>query len=119
MAFPDQGSVCERMASRKLGGTCDLAWGNSTADGQWGGGMQVPFEFTVSQAGSQSAELRISAGTCDGTSDLDDFEVDRIRVCFIRGRACRCLGPSDHRHVAAARAAHGWRTHCTFEQGLT
>jgi hypothetical protein len=60
-----------------------LPGGNSTADGYWGGGMQVPFEFTVSQVGSQSAELRISAGTCGGTSDLDDFEVNRIRVYFI------------------------------------
>ena len=96
-----------------------LPGGNSTADGYWGGGMQVPFEFTVSQVGSQRAELRISAGgVSSGTSHLhQDFEVNRIRVHFeLRARPAHA---SAHRHVAAARAAHGWRTHRTFEQGLT
>jgi hypothetical protein len=59
-----------------------LPGGNSPADGYWAGGKQVPFEFTVSQIGSQRAELRISSGTCSGTSDLDDFEINRIRVYF-------------------------------------
>jgi len=64
------------------GGEVTLPGGDSPADGYWGGGKQVPFEFTVSQVGSQRAELRISAGACSGTSDLDDFEINRIRVYF-------------------------------------
>jgi hypothetical protein len=32
--------------------------------------------------GSQRAELRVIAGTCNGTTDLDDFEINRLRVYF-------------------------------------
>lgn len=63
-------------------GEVNLPGGNSPADGYWAGGKQVPFEFRVSQVGSQRAELRITSGSCSGTSDLDDFEINRIRVYF-------------------------------------
>jgi hypothetical protein len=63
-------------------GEINLPGGNSPANGFWGGGKQVPFEFTVAQVGSQRAELRITAGACAGTTDLDDFEVNRLRVYF-------------------------------------
>jgi len=63
-------------------GDVTLPGGNSPADGYWGGGKQVPFEFAVAQVGSQRAELRITSGSCNGTTDLDDFEVNRIRVYF-------------------------------------
>jgi hypothetical protein len=63
-------------------GEVSLPGGNSPSDGFWGGGTQVPFDFTVAQVGTQSAQLRITAGSCSGTSDLDDFEINRIRVYF-------------------------------------
>jgi hypothetical protein len=63
-------------------GDVSLPGGNSPADGYWGGGKQVPFDFNVSQVGTQSAQLRITSGSCNGTSDLDDFEINRIRVYF-------------------------------------
>ncbi|MGL6110143.1 MAG: hypothetical protein ACRC2B_08600 [Rubrivivax sp.] len=63
-------------------GTVTVAGGNSPADGYWGGGKQVPFDFVVAQVGALRAELRVSAGACSGTSDLDDFEINRIRVYF-------------------------------------
>ncbi len=63
-------------------GEVNLAGGNSPADGFWGGGKQVPFVFTVAQVGTQRAELRITSGTCAGSTDLDDFEINRIRVYF-------------------------------------
>jgi hypothetical protein len=63
-------------------GEINLPGGNSPANGFWGGGKQVPFEFTVAQVGLQRAELRITAGACAGTTDLDDFEINRIRVYF-------------------------------------
>lgn len=63
-------------------GEVNLPGGNSPADGYWAGGKQVPFDFDVARVGSQRAELRISAGPCNGTSDIDDFEVNRIRVYF-------------------------------------
>jgi hypothetical protein len=63
-------------------GEVNLPGGNSPADGYWGGGKQVPFEFTVARVGTQRAELRISSGTCAGTTDLDDFEINRLRVYF-------------------------------------
>ena len=59
-----------------------LPGGNSPSDGYWGGGKQVPFEFRVSQVGTQRAEVQLSAGACNGTTDLDDFEINRIRVYF-------------------------------------
>jgi hypothetical protein len=63
-------------------GTVMLAGGTSPADGYWGGGKQVPFDFTVAQVGSLNAEVRITSGACNGTTDLDDFEINRIRVYF-------------------------------------
>jgi hypothetical protein len=42
----------------------------------------VPFEFSVAQVGALRAEVRVSAGACSGTTDLDDFEINRIRVYF-------------------------------------
>jgi len=63
-------------------GTVMLAGGTSPADGYWGGGKQVPFDFSVAEVGSVNAEVRVTSGTCNGTSDLDDFEINRIRVYF-------------------------------------
>jgi len=63
-------------------GTVSLPGGNSPSDGYWGGGKQVPFEFSVAQVGALRAEVRVSAGACSGTTDLDDFEINRIRVYF-------------------------------------
>jgi len=63
-------------------GVVSLSGGNSAAEGYWSGGKQVPFDFTVARVGSQRAELRVTSGTCNGTSDLDDFEINRIRVYF-------------------------------------
>jgi hypothetical protein len=56
--------------------------GVSPAAGYWGGGRQVPFVFAVNQIGALNAELRIVSGSCSGTTDLDDFEINRIRVEF-------------------------------------
>ena len=33
-------------------------------------------------SGSQRAELRVIAGTCNGATDLDNFEINRLRVYF-------------------------------------
>ena len=63
-------------------GTGTLPGGNSPSDGYWAGGKQVPFEFSVARVGTQRAEVRVTAGTCNGTTDLDDFEINRIRVYF-------------------------------------
>ena len=63
-------------------GTVALPGGNSPTDGYWAGGKQVPFEFPVAQIGMQRAEVRVSAGTCNGTTDRDDFEINRMRVYF-------------------------------------
>ena len=63
-------------------GTVTLPGGNSPSDGYWAGGKQVPFEFLVAQVGMQRAEVRVSAGTCNGTTDRDDFEINRMRVYF-------------------------------------
>jgi hypothetical protein len=63
-------------------GTVTLAGGTSPPGGYWGGGKQVPFEFSVAQVGTQTAEVRVISGGCNGTTDLDDFEINRIRVYF-------------------------------------
>jgi hypothetical protein len=63
-------------------GTVTRPGGNSPADGYWAGGKQVPFEFSIAQVGSQWAEVRVIAGTCNGTTDIDDFEINRLRVYF-------------------------------------
>ena len=63
-------------------GTVALPGGVSPAEGYWAGGRQVPFEFAVARVGTLNAELRITSGTCNGTTDIDDFEINRIRVEF-------------------------------------
>jgi len=63
-------------------GTVTQPGGNSPSDGYWGGGKQVPFEFSLAQVGALRAQVRVSAGACNGTTDLDDFEINRIRVYF-------------------------------------
>jgi hypothetical protein len=65
-------------------GTVTLVGGNSPAEGYWGGGFREdpPFTFSVAQVGTQNAKLRIASGACDGSTDLDDFEINRIRVYF-------------------------------------
>ncbi len=63
-------------------GTVMQPGGNSPAAGYWGGGKQVPFEFSMARIGALRAEVRVAAGACSGTTDLDDFEINRIRVYF-------------------------------------
>lgn len=78
-----QSSLCMNLVALSGDvGTVSLPGGNSPADGYWAGGKQVPFEFTVAQIGTQRAEVRVIAGTCNGTTDLDDFEINRLRVYF-------------------------------------
>jgi hypothetical protein len=78
-----QTGLCDNLISLSGDiGTVTLPGGNSPADGYWGGGKQVPFDFKVADVGTQRAELRVTAGNCSGTSDLDDFEINRIRVYF-------------------------------------
>jgi hypothetical protein len=63
-------------------GAVMLTGGISPSTGHWAGGRQVPFVFDVAKVGKLNAELRIVAGTCLGTADFDDFEINRIRVEF-------------------------------------
>jgi hypothetical protein len=78
-----QSDVCEnRIGLSGDVGASSLRGGVSPPDGFWGGGRQVPFVFNVDDIGRLSAALRITAGSCGGTSDLDDFEINRIRVEF-------------------------------------
>ena len=63
-------------------GSVMLPGGVSPAAGYWGGGRQVPFVFSVRDIGMLNAEVRVVAGACNGTTDLDDFEINRIRVEF-------------------------------------
>jgi hypothetical protein len=78
-----QSNLCENLVTLAGdGGTVTLPGGNSPADGYWGGGKLVPFEFPIDQVGTQRAEVRISAGACSGTTDLDDFEINRLHVYF-------------------------------------
>jgi hypothetical protein len=78
-----QSDICDnQIALSGDVGSVTLPGGLSPAAGYWGGGRQVPFEFAVAQVGTLSAELRITAGACNGTTDLDDFETNRIRVEF-------------------------------------
>lgn len=63
-------------------GTQSLPGGVSPAGGFWGGGRQVPFVFEVARIGRLNARLELSAGSCSGTTDIDDFEINRIRVEF-------------------------------------
>ena len=39
--------------------------------------------FDVAQIGLLQAALKITSGPCRGTVDLDDFEINRIRVEFV------------------------------------
>ena len=64
------------------GGTQVLRGGVSPSGGYWAGGRQVPFVFSVARIGLLRGELRVTSGTCNGTSDFDDFEINRIRVEF-------------------------------------
>jgi hypothetical protein len=78
-----QSDVCDnRIALRGDVGQASLRGGVSPSGGFWGGGRQVPFEFNVDEIGRLSAELRINSGSCAGTTDIDDFEINRIRVEF-------------------------------------
>lgn len=78
-----QTSICKNLIALSGDvGTVTLPGGNSPSDGYWGGGKQVPFEFQVAQVGTQRAEVRVSAGACNGTTDFDDFEINRVRVYF-------------------------------------
>jgi hypothetical protein len=78
-----QSDVCDNLIGlRGDVGEVNLRGGVSPSGGFWGGGRQVPFVFDVDAIGRLSAELRITAGSCAGTSDLDDFEINRIRVEF-------------------------------------
>jgi hypothetical protein len=63
-------------------GTQSMPGGVSPAQGYWAGGRQVPFEFDVARIGLLSGALKITAGACGGTIDLDDFEINRLRVEF-------------------------------------
>jgi len=78
-----QTGICENLVALSGDvGTVTLPGGSSPSDGYWGGGKQVPFEFAVAQIGMQRAQVRVSAGACNGTTDLDDFEINRLRVYF-------------------------------------
>ncbi|MCU0812560.1 MAG: hypothetical protein MUE59_16315 [Thiobacillaceae bacterium] len=80
-----QSDICDnRIALSGEIGTVSLPGGVSPSDGLWGGGRQVPFVFDVAKVGTLKGELRITAGTCanDAIDDLDDFEINRIRVEF-------------------------------------
>ena len=63
-------------------GTVTLPGGTSPTDGYWAGGKQVPFEFSMAQVGTQLAEVAVISGSCNETTDIDDFEINRIRVYF-------------------------------------
>lgn len=82
-------NVCKNLVSlvgRDAGGIVvsevSLPGGTSPADGYWAGGKQVPFDFSVAQVGAERVSLRVTAGACGGTTDIDDFEINRIRVYF-------------------------------------
>lgn len=78
-----QSNICDNLIGLSGDvGTVMRPGGVSPAAGYWGGGRQVPFVFAVNQIGARNAELRIVSGSCSGTTDLDDFEINRIRVEF-------------------------------------
>ena len=88
-----QTSICPGNTIALVGdsGSVEIAGGNSSDQGYWSGGHREPdpFVFKVSQVGMSSAKVVISAGTCRG-ADLDDFEINRMRVyfCGAEGRDC-------------------------------
>lgn len=78
-----QSNICENLIGLAGDvGTVMLPGGVSPTEGYWAGGRQVPFVFDVTRVGSLNGELRIKSGTCNGTTDFDDFEINRIRVEF-------------------------------------
>ncbi len=78
-----QSDICKNLISIAGDvGTQSLRGGVSPTQGYWAGGRQVPFEFDIAQIGRLNAELKITAGQCNDTTDLDDFEINRIRVEF-------------------------------------
>jgi hypothetical protein len=89
-----QTSICPTNTISLVGdaGTVGLDGGNSPSNGSWGGGHQEdkPFVFQVSQVGLSSATVRISAGVCRET-DLDDFEINRMRVYFCDADSRSCI----------------------------
>ena len=88
-----QTSICPGNTIALVGdvGSVAIAGGNSSDEGYWSGGLREPepFVFQVSQVGMLTAKVVISAGTCRG-ADLDDFEINRMRVyfCGAEGRDC-------------------------------
>lgn len=91
-----QTSICPTNTIALVGdaGTVELAGGNSPSNGGWGGGHQEdkPFVFQVAKVGLSSAKVRISSGVCRG-EDLDDFEINRMRVYFCGAESRDCIPP--------------------------
>lgn len=89
-----QTSICPGNTISLVGSDATVSYpgGNSPSDGSWGGGDAATgaYDFLVSDVGSSSAKVRISAGTCQG-ADLDDFEVNRIRVYFCGNDKATCF----------------------------
>jgi hypothetical protein len=78
-----QSNICDnQIALSGDAGISVLSGGVSPAEGYWAGGRQVPFVFDVAKVGTLNAELIVTSGKCSGTTDLDDFEINRIRVEF-------------------------------------
>jgi hypothetical protein len=78
-----QSDICDNLIAISGDvGTHSLEGGVSPKEGYWAGGRQVPFEFDIARIGLLHAELKITSGACSGTVDLDDFEINRIRVEF-------------------------------------
>lgn len=70
------------------GGSQSQAGADSDASGDW---SERRFTFDTAQVGSAgAATLRITSGKCAGTGDLDDFEVNRIRVYFCGATGVDC-----------------------------
>jgi len=76
-------------------GTVALEGRESPQDGSWGGGHQEarPLVFNVKQVGASSAKVVVSAGACLGSAgtDLDDFEINRMRVYFCGSEGPDCI----------------------------
>ena len=78
-----QSDVCRNtIALSGDAGTQTMDGGVSGAEGYWTGGTNVPFVFSVAQVGLAEGKLVLVSGECRGTTDRDDFEVNRIRVVF-------------------------------------
>jgi hypothetical protein len=89
-----QTSICPDNSIALVGdaGSVALAGANSSEEGYWSGGTREakPFVFQVAQVGLTSAKVVISAGSCRGT-DLDDFEINRMRVYFCGADGPDCI----------------------------